>query len=44
MLTTTNTRGEKLVVPIPKGSMIGINVPGIHYNREWALNLHVGEQ
>lgn len=36
-LSTTNAQGETLVVPVPKGSMIGINVPGIHYNRKLIL-------
>ncbi|EAU90649.2 614/534 cytochrome P450 [Coprinopsis cinerea okayama7 len=35
-LTTTNSRGEKTVIPVPKGTMIAIDTPGLHYNpRYW---------
>lgn len=32
-LTTTNSAGEPVVVPVPKGSALSIYVIGMHYNR-----------
>ena len=34
MLVTSNLRGEKLIVPVPKGTLFMISTPGLHYNRE----------
>ncbi|KAF8801152.1 cytochrome P450 [Phlegmacium glaucopus] len=35
-LATTNIHGEKTIVPVPKGTGIVIDTPGIHYNpRYW---------
>jgi hypothetical protein len=45
-LVTTNIRGEKCTIPIPKNVVITISVPGLHYNRKvaylpyHALSLH----
>jgi hypothetical protein len=33
-LSVTNDQGDHIVVPIPQGTLIYINVPGLHYNRE----------
>ena len=33
-LTTTNAAGEKVVIPVAKGSGITLHTPGLHYNRE----------
>ena len=30
-------RGEKKSIPIPKGTMLKIHVPGLHYNRTYRL-------
>ena len=32
--TTTNHAGEKMTIPVPKGSEIGLHVSGLHYNRQ----------
>jgi hypothetical protein len=32
-LSTTNSQGENIVVPIPKGFDVHINVVALHYNR-----------
>jgi hypothetical protein len=32
-LVTSNIHGEKTIVPVPKGTEIIIDTPGIHYNR-----------
>ncbi|KAF5351017.1 hypothetical protein D9756_008375 [Leucocoprinus leucothites] len=37
-LSTTSTRGERVVVPIPKGTDVHINVPGLHYNPKYWEN------
>ncbi|KAF8200949.1 cytochrome P450 [Pholiota molesta] len=35
-LTASNSHGETMTVPIPKGTDITLNVPGLHYNpRYW---------
>jgi len=35
-LVTANSRGEKKSIPIPKGTVLNISVPGLHYNpRYW---------
>ncbi|KAI5119153.1 hypothetical protein M0805_005232 [Coniferiporia weirii] len=35
-LFTLNTKGEKIAVPVPKGSTITLHTPGLHYNpRYW---------
>ncbi|KAF5351015.1 hypothetical protein D9756_008377 [Leucocoprinus leucothites] len=36
--STMNTRGETVVVPIPKGTDVHINVPGLHYNPKYWEN------
>ena len=36
-LTTSNAAGEKLTIPVPKGTRIIIDSPGLHYNREDVL-------
>jgi cytochrome P450 len=33
MIVVGNEAGESVVVPIPKGTKIDINVPGLHCNR-----------
>lgn len=33
-LTVANANGEKLTIPVPKGTRVKINIPGLHYNRE----------
>jgi len=33
-LTAGNANGETRTIPVPKGTRISINVPGLHYNRE----------
>lgn len=33
-LTTSNAAGEKLTIPVPKGTRLLIDTPGLHYNRE----------
>ena len=35
-LVTSNIRGEKRTIPIPKGVDVIISVPGLHYNRKVA--------
>ena len=40
-LTTTNAAGERVTVPIPKGSGIALHVPGLHFNREPMLRSKV---
>ena len=32
-LTASNIHGHKTTIPVPKGTNITINVPGLHYNR-----------
>jgi len=35
-LVTTNIRGDKKSVPIPKGTVLNVHIPGVHYNpRYW---------
>ncbi|KAL5522930.1 hypothetical protein ACEPAF_1197 [Sanghuangporus sanghuang] len=35
-LVTTNSAGEKIVVPVPKGASVTLHTPGLHYNpRYW---------
>ena len=34
-LVTGNIHGEKTTVPVPKGTDIIIDTPGIHYNRAY---------
>lgn len=33
-LSTVNAAGEKVIVPVPQGSDIGIHVAALHYNSE----------
>lgn len=33
----TNAQGEKKAVPIPTGTNIVIDVPGLHYNRGYSI-------
>ena len=40
-LITSNIRGEKRTIPIPKDVDITISVPGLHYNRKVYLPYHV---
>lgn len=32
-LTTTNSKGERVTVTVPKGAYISLNTAGLHYNR-----------
>ncbi|TEB38356.1 cytochrome P450 [Coprinellus micaceus] len=35
-LTTTTAQGHKVVIPVPKGTLMGIDTAGLHYNpRYW---------
>ena len=34
MLVTSNLKGEKFTVPVPKGTRFMISTPGLHYNRK----------
>ncbi|KAF9442073.1 cytochrome P450 [Macrolepiota fuliginosa MF-IS2] len=34
-LSTTNAQGETVIVPIPKGTDMSIDVPGLHYNPKY---------
>ena len=36
-LVTGNIHGEKTAVPVPKGTDIVIDTPGIHYNRTYLV-------
>ena len=36
-LVTTNTSGDKITVPIPKGSDVIIYTAGLHYNRKYSI-------
>ena len=36
-LVTSNIHGEKTTVPVPKGTDIVIDTPGIHYNRTYMV-------
>ena len=36
-LVTGNIHGEKTTVPVPKGTDIVIDTPGIHYNRTYLV-------
>lgn len=39
MLVTTNLKtGEKIVVPVPKGTNIDIRTTGLHYNRKMLVH------
>ncbi|OBZ67844.1 hypothetical protein A0H81_12320 [Grifola frondosa] len=40
-LVTSNAAGEKLTVPIPKGTYITIHTPGLHYNPRYWEDPHV---
>ena len=33
--TTKNGKGENITVTVPKGTYLSINVPGLHYNRQF---------
>ena len=35
-LVTSNIHGEKTTVPIPKGTDVVIDTPGVHYNRTYS--------
>lgn len=35
VLYTLNAAGEKIPVPVPKGSDIMFHIPGLHHNRKW---------
>ena len=37
ILVTSNIHGEKTTVPVPKGTDIVIDTPGIHYNRTYLV-------
>ena len=32
---TKNSKGESITVPVPKGTYLTINTPGLHYNRQF---------
>ena len=35
-LTAATTQGDKVVIPVPKGTLMGIDTAGLHYNpRYW---------
>jgi hypothetical protein len=36
-LTVGGASGERAVFPIPKGSLVGLHVLGLHYNRKFPL-------
>ena len=36
-LVTGNVHGEKTTVPVPKGTDVTIDTPGIHYNRTYLV-------
>jgi hypothetical protein len=36
-LSTINSSGERVTVPVPKGTAIHLNVVGLHYNRKCVL-------
>ena len=36
-LTVGGASGETAVFPIPKGSLVGLHVVGLHYNRMFSL-------
>ena len=31
--TTYNAAGEKVIVPVPEGTIISLHIAGLHYNR-----------
>jgi hypothetical protein len=33
-LTATNAQGEKVVIPVPKGTNLSVNASGLHHNRK----------
>lgn len=37
-LTTQNSAGETVIVPIPQGTSITLHVAGVHYNRAFRLS------
>ncbi|KAF8633326.1 hypothetical protein AX17_004498 [Amanita inopinata Kibby_2008] len=39
-LTTSNIHGEKLTIPVPKGTYLLIDTPGLHYNPRYWKNPH----
>ncbi|TDL22808.1 614/534 cytochrome P450 [Rickenella mellea] len=39
-LSTSMTSGEKRVIPVPRGSVIILHVPGIHYNPKYWKDPH----
>lgn len=39
-LTVTNSQGHKVVVPIPKGTLMGIDTAGLHHNPEYWEDPH----
>jgi hypothetical protein len=40
-LLTSNIKGDKLVIPVPKGTHLVISTPGLHYNRKLLNNSKV---
>ena len=36
-LVTSNIRGEKTTVPVPKGTEVVIDAAGVHYNRTYLV-------
>ena len=41
VLVTTNASGEKLTVPVPRGTSIVLHTPGLHYNRSCLRSLYI---
>jgi hypothetical protein len=45
VFVTSNPSGEKLSVPVPRGTNIVLDTPGLHYNRalsSWSLSVFLG--
>ncbi|KAF8726525.1 hypothetical protein AX14_007768 [Amanita brunnescens Koide BX004] len=40
-LVVSNVNGEKLVVPVPKGTKLVISTPGLHYNPRYWKDPHI---
>jgi hypothetical protein len=38
--TTKNGKGENITVPVPKGTYLALDVPGLHYNRQFCSLFH----
>ena len=42
-ITASNANGESVMIPIPKGTDITLNAPGLHYNRPFWFLRYVSE-